>query len=977
VSIRHSARRWTTLLALAGSLAAGSAAAAQTPVPMEFPPPGARWITRSVDQTGGNQLHTYTVLEPGTVRGQAGFRVSDGIGVQFYERAGRNWFTTVVREKERAGATPHSGAFAWPLAVGKTWTSVYQYRDNLRNLRFNRTTTTWRVAAEEEVAVPAGAYQALRLEGENNGNAWTTWYAPSPRLVVKEIHTRKAGHPSGPGRTVTEVMRYAAPGGDPWYGFGLEANAAAVRRGEGRRALAFYESAGKDFEARGLPIEAAQAFVEVGRVARPVGQIQAGIRSSLRAIELLKGAPRNDTQLGDLANGYLFTGALYRAVGSLAEAQQFLQEGAQLPPTFAGPLRRLFWAGVFSRALADLAYARKDYPGAAQLGAESVKQFEQFLAGLPPASFEQGKRNAQRNLAMALLVVGDAERHLGNTAGATQALNRRVQVARDLGATELELAARNSLGYLAMSTGDLPEAVRQLEAAKKMAIATDNPAYVMWASNGIGRARFRERRYAEALEAYQEAVARAEALRGSLQDAGLRSGYLEDKQEMYHGAVWSALALRKPEEAFALAERARSRAFLDLLGTQTVLSKGKTRALVDEEVRLRARLAATKASAEEASEDDAEEARADAEAADRGYREFLDRVRKESVEQASLMLVEPVNVPALQALLPEGTTLVEYLVSRNGAFAWIISRTSVSVVRLPLPRDQLVASVRAFRRGIEGQAPLPEAQKLAEALHEQLMAPLRAHIKGTRVIVVPHDVLHYLPFGALRSKQGRWLIEDYTLSTLPSASVLKFLEAKRTAGGGAVLAIGNPDLGSALNLRFAEREARVVADHYAGTSVLVRGEATEERAKSLAGPARLLHFATHGELDENDPLASGLLLAPGGKDDGRLEVREIFGLDLTAQLVVLSACETGLGKLSTGDELIGLQRAFLYAGAPAVVTTLWKVDDRASFVLMRGFYDGLARADTGLALQAAQRAAMKEFPHPFAWAAFGLTGVGR
>jgi CHAT domain-containing protein len=106
-------------------------------------------------------------------------------------------------------------------------------------------------------------------------------------------------------------------------------------------------------------------------------------------------------------------------------------------------------------------------------------------------------------------------------------------------------------------------------------------------------------------------------------------------------------------------------------------------------------------------------------------------------------------------------------------------------------------------------------------------------------------------------------------------------------------------------------------------------------------------------------------------------VREIFGLDLTAQLVVRSACETGLGKLSTGGELIGLQRAFLDAGTPAVVTTLWKVDDRASFVLMREFYAGLAKTDTARARQTAQRAAMKEFPHPFAWAAFGLTGGGR
>lgn len=186
MTTRHSARRWTTLLALAGSLAAVTAATAQTPAPMEFPPPGTRWIIRSVDQTGGNQLTTYTVLEPGAFRGQSGFRVSDGVGVQLYERAGRNWFATVVREKERAGSTPHSGAFVWPLDLGKTWTSVYQFRDNLLNLRFNRITTTWRVVAEEEATAPGGAYKTLRLEGENTGNAWTTWYAPSHRLVVKE-----------------------------------------------------------------------------------------------------------------------------------------------------------------------------------------------------------------------------------------------------------------------------------------------------------------------------------------------------------------------------------------------------------------------------------------------------------------------------------------------------------------------------------------------------------------------------------------------------------------------------------------------------------------------------------------------------------------------------------------------------------------------------------------------------------------------
>ena len=977
VMIRHPARRWIVLLALAGSAVTASAATAQTSTPMEFPPTGSRWITRSLDPAGGSHLTTYTVLEPGSFQGRPGFRVSDNVGIQFFERASRNWFATVVREKERSGATPHHGSLAWPLEVGKSWSAVYQFRDNLRNLRFNRIETAWRVAVEEDVTVPAGTFKALRLEGGNISNAWTLWYAPAVRLVVKEIHERKASHTWGPGRTITEVVRHAGPGGDPWYGFGLEANTAAVRRGEGRRALAFYESVAKEFEATRMPAEAAQALVDLARIARSVGAVQQGLRGGLRAIDLLKGLPRNDAVLGDQANTYLFVGTLYRSAGSLGEAQRFLQEGAQLSPAFTSPQRRLFWAGAFARALGDLAYARRDHPAAAQQGAEAVKQFEQFLANQSASGFDQGRRHAQRNLALALMLVGDAERRMGNNAAAAQALNRGAQVARDLGATELELGALNSLGYLAMNKPDIPEALRHLEEAKRIATATGNPSFMMWATNGIGRAHFREGRYPEALEAYKEAVTLAEGLRGSLQDAALRSGFLEDKQEMYNGAVWSAVALRKPEEAFALAERARSRAFLDLLGTQTVLSKGKTRALVDEEVRLRARLAATKAAADEAREDDAAEGRAEAEAAERGYREFLDRVRKENLEQASLMTVEPVNVPELQALLPEGTTLVEYLVGRQNALAWVVDRASVTVVRLPILRDQLVSEVRAFRRGIEGQAPLPDAQKQAEALHEGLFAPVRPHIKGSRVVVVPHDVLHYLPFGALRSKAGRWLVEDYTLSTLPSASVLKFLEAKRSAGGGGVLAIGNPDLGSALNLRYAEREARAVGDRYAGADVLVRQDATETRTKSLIDGARLLHFATHGELNERDPLASSLLLAPGGGDDGRLEVREIFGLDLKAQLVVLSACETGLGQLSTGDELVGLQRAFLYAGSPAVVTTLWKVDDRASFALMREFYDQLAKLDAGQALQAAQRAAMKEFPHPFAWAAFGLTGVGR
>jgi CHAT domain-containing protein len=300
------------------------------------------------------------------------------------------------------------------------------------------------------------------------------------------------------------------------------------------------------------------------------------------------------------------------------------------------------------------------------------------------------------------------------------------------------------------------------------------------------------------------------------------------------------------------------------------------------------------------------------------------------------------------------------------------------VVRLPVERSALLADVQAFRAAIADRAALPDVEARARTLYDTLVAKALPAVHGDRLLIVPHDVLHYLPFAALRDAGGHWLVERYTLTTLPSASVLKYLGDKGAAAGASTLAIGNPDIGPGLELRFAEREARLVAaDRGPGATVLVRGEATEARAKSLLGSAGVVHFATHGDLDENDPLASALLLAPGGGEDGRLEVREVLGLDMHARLVVLSACETGLGKLSRGDELVGLQRAFLYAGTPAVVTTLWKVDDRASYELVRVFYERLAAADSAPALRQAQLEVMKTYAHPFAWAAFVLTGVPR
>ena len=169
------------------------------------------------------------------------------------------------------------------------------------------------------------------------------------------------------------------------------------------------------------------------------------------------------------------------------------------------------------------------------------------------------------------------------------------------------------------------------------------------------------------------------------------------------------------------------------------------------------------------------------------------------------------------------------------------------------------------------------------------------------------------------------------------------------------LVMGNPSLGDqAYNLRFAERDAKEVARVYPKSVLYLRSEATKFKVMSLSSNYDILHFAVHGELKEDDPLNSGLLLAEDGKEDGRLRVAEIFSLNLKADAVVLSACETGLGKITSGDEIIGLTRA--------------------SYELMREFYTNLKSIRKSEALRQAQLKTMQQFPEPFFWAAYGLTG---
>jgi CHAT domain-containing protein len=263
----------------------------------------------------------------------------------------------------------------------------------------------------------------------------------------------------------------------------------------------------------------------------------------------------------------------------------------------------------------------------------------------------------------------------------------------------------------------------------------------------------------------------------------------------------------------------------------------------------------------------------------------------------------------------------------------------------------------------------------ARALHERIWKPLEGMLAGKDVIVVSHGALHYVPFAALMDAEGKLLIERFGLRFLPSASVLKHLRPASGKKEGLLLVLGNPDLGDPrMDLHFAEGEARAVAGLYSDARMLIRKEASESNFKKAGALFKRIHFATHGKFQAEDPLSSGLALAKDAQNDGMLTVGELYSMSLDADLVTLSACETGLGKITNGDDVVGLTRGFLYAGSSSIIASLWSVDDKATSELMTAFYESLGRSSKLEALRQAQLSTRERFPHPYFWAAFQLTG---
>jgi CHAT domain-containing protein len=524
----------------------------------------------------------------------------------------------------------------------------------------------------------------------------------------------------------------------------------------------------------------------------------------------------------------------------------------------------------------------------------------------------------------------------------------------------------------------------------------------------------------EAEASYRESVRLFETLReGAAGGEEEKLSFEESKADVYQRLINVLLRQGKVPEAMSYLERSRLKKFRDQLDVlkPTLSSKEEELARQQEE-----KLMEEIGKAQEVLHRELSRPREQQDAVRIGalekrlgerkqeYVEYVNDLRQKCPQLSAVLSIQPDSLIDLQALLPPQAAIVQYLLLSDRLYIFVVSGKEFHYKEVKVDQESVEGKVDTLRSllmnpqvpanlgPLEAASLRPQDKsrtdlfdawiqpfmKVSEELRQLLVMPVEAEIAPFSVLgIIPNGKLHLLPFQALgkRLPEGRFqfLIEEKALFQLNSQSILKFAQKRATEIGakGRLVAFGNPDN----SLRHAEEEIRILQGVFSEAKTYLRQEASKENLKKGLDDRDILHMATHGKMKADIKQSYVLMAAsPNGKDDGKLFLREIWGLPLKGfQLVTLSACETALGKESSGDTMVSLETAFLMAGTATIVASLWGVDDQATGLLMKRFYENLRTNGKADSLRAAQVALRNDpqFAFPFYWAPFILVGDWR
>jgi CHAT domain-containing protein len=704
----------------------------------------------------------------------------------------------------------------------------------------------------------------------------------------------------------------------------------------------------------------ADFLIYLGVYYRAWGDDQRSIEYFQQSLTLWKalGLPEKEARtLVEIARSYRVSGMNESALERLSEALRLL--GKSTDPE--GEMNALYEQGEVYSDLGD--------------GRKAVDSLERAL----PLARVTGNRITEslilRNLGNVYSTLGDRQKSLEN-------LRQAIALSEAVTDPEFKAHLLAQVGFYYLSLRDHPQqAIDYYSRALDLHRIVGNKEGVSIALTSIALAHEMRGDLQQALKLYHQAIAAREEIRTSARLEEIQLGVAGQSFEVYRLATHLSMRLRQFSQAFELSERARARNFLDQLSNSRIdLRKGTNAVLIEQERTLHSSLSdfekrVRKERAKPLPQNNSQTLRsleAELLAKQQEYDELLSRIRAVHPEYDSLRNMNPLTLPEVQRLLNKDTVLVSYFVQVDKTVAFIIARDSFQALEIPTGEEALKREVGLFLNSRSDlKAPQPETLK---RLYAQLVGPLKPYLKARAVGIIPHGVLHYLPFAALNDGKN-YFGDEHTLFYLPSASVIPFIRKNRKQGGENLLAMAQDRAESLPVLSYANQSAETVARLF-NTKALIGRAATESAFRSRAGGSRTLFLAAHGALHRSKPLFSRIYLEPDGENDGILEVHEVYGLNLAkTDLVVLSGCQTQLGARGKGDDIVGLNRAFIYAGTPTVIASLWSVQDKQTGELMVSFFkhlrDGKSKAE---ALKEAQRETRAKYPHPYHWAAFVLTG---
>jgi len=550
----------------------------------------------------------------------------------------------------------------------------------------------------------------------------------------------------------------------------------------------------------------------------------------------------------------------------------------------------------------------------------------------------------------------------------------------------------------AYDSGDLKRAARMARAALKSIDGLSAPAIAYQSHHLLGRIERERKRTGPALQNFLRAIETIEKMRGGIAADEFKATFLHDKIHAYEDAIAACLddgSDRLTDEAFRLVESSKSRALADLMAryvrgasdspagnslppaTRERLSK-----LIEDLNWYGSQAGLAEDKGDQRSASNANRYRHAVAQCERRIAQLFRQMEIEAPAFAEIQRMEGASPTELRDALEPDETLVEYFTTGDHVSAFIASRNGIEVARdvarksdVDLLLSTLRFQIEKFNYGAEyveahfGQL-RRAANEVLQSLYKRVFLPIEGMLDTERVIVVPHGALHYVPFHALYDGKSH-LVERYEISYAPSASVLKLCRARSRSQGdrsgpGTLVALGLPEVGTPS----IAAELQTLATLFPDSVMLTDGRATRENLFESAPRARFLHLASHGYFRRDNPMFSFLKLA-----DAKLHFYSLLDLRLNAELVTLSACHTGVNKVFPGDELHGLVRGFLYAGAPAVIASLWAVSDSSTSDFMREMYSEIrAGATKRAAVRHAQLAIKDAYGHPYYWAPFVLMG---